>query len=492
MLDENLPTFYLKPGSNGIKYNATVLLSQYGSEAEPAYSLRHPDPSLPASKNRYAAALYDSYNPEILFGEVLLIPTWTQPTLSQEEIRLNGGVPPPPQPILPTEFIIQLYNPDQQVAVKQRHGSWNTAPYWEFEMPQQTFRLPSTSALDRTQSDPTASETTPKINFKWKRDGKLSKDLVCFLSGKSTNPDGSKRRNREPDITISLFKHLKELTLYEPNLNRVEMEDPKGLEVVLLLSAAVIRDVYFSQIREIFNITEAPRRNSNDTTLRRTSNPTSTPVPHPNLSSQRPSKPSPHHKHHSHHTTSSSSTPTPSSAPLNLQTPSTRPPPTDPRTQWELDAETARLKKQVEAEEHARQRTSNLETKRVKKMLEAEEREARRQKAEIDRETERLKKEYALEQRRLKQKMPPPSLPPRLQMPPQRYSEGYLQPAPSSGPYLQPPGAASAFLAGSSSTASLRPGDEGRRLGGKRSFFGLGGRADAGGQRLMKKQSSVF
>ena len=125
-------------------------------------------------------------------------------------------------------------------------------------------------------------------------------------------------------------------------------------------------------------------------------------------------------------------------------------------------------------------------------MLEAEEREARRQKAEIDRETERLKKEYALEQRRLKQKMPPPSLPPRLQMPPQRYSEGYLQPAPSSGPYLQPPGAASAFLAGSSSTASLRPGDEGRRLGGKRSFFGLGGRADAGGQRLMKKQSSVF
>ena len=39
---------------------------------------------------------------------------------------------------------------------------------------------------------------------------------------------------------------MRELTIYEPNLQRVEMEDPKGLEVVLLLSAVVIKDLYFS------------------------------------------------------------------------------------------------------------------------------------------------------------------------------------------------------------------------------------------------------
>lgn len=215
----------LKPSNDKPKHNSTFYYSQYGSDYEPAYSLRHPDPELPASKNRYAAALYDAHNPEVLFAEVLLIPEWTQPTLSAEAIRLNGGVPPPPEPILPPEFAIQLYNPDQQINVRQKPGSWNSTPSWEFEMPQQTFRQPSASALDRSQNDPAGSDLTPKIAFKWRKDSKLSKDLACLLSGKSTNPDGSKRKNKEPDITISIFKALKEVTLYEPNLQRVEIED---------------------------------------------------------------------------------------------------------------------------------------------------------------------------------------------------------------------------------------------------------------------------
>ncbi|KAL9592968.1 MAG: hypothetical protein Q9179_006202 [Wetmoreana sp. 5 TL-2023] len=119
MLDENLPTFYLRPSSDNIKHHASVLLAQYGYEPAPAYSVRHPDPALPGSRNRYAVALYDSYHPDILYGEVLLTPEWTQPSLSQDEIRRNGGVPPAPQPILPSSFIIQLYNPDQQILVQQ-------------------------------------------------------------------------------------------------------------------------------------------------------------------------------------------------------------------------------------------------------------------------------------------------------------------------------------------------------------------------------------
>ncbi|KAL8697882.1 MAG: hypothetical protein Q9201_006868, partial [Fulgogasparrea decipioides] len=138
-------------------------------------------------------------------------------------------------------------------------------------MPQRSFRQPSVSSIDRTQSDPTASETTPKLRFKWKKDGKLSKDYVCSLSGKNTNPDGSKRKTNEPDITLSIFKHLKEVTMYEPNLSRVEMEDPKGLEIVLLLSAIVIREVYNGHLRETFNVSEVPSRLSNEVTPPKTS-----------------------------------------------------------------------------------------------------------------------------------------------------------------------------------------------------------------------------
>ena len=366
--------FYLRASTDNIKHNASVLLSHQGSDALPAYSLRHPDPALPASKNRYAAALYDSYNPEVLFGEVLLIPEWTQHTPTKEEIRLNGGVPPPPQPMLPTEFVIQLYNPDQQVIVKWKTGSWSSAPYWEFEMPQQSFRQPSTSTLDRIQSDPTASENTPKLGFKWKKDGKLSKDFVCSLSGKSTNPDGSKRKNREPDITIAMFRHFKELTIYEPNLSRVDMEDPKGLEVVLLLGAIVIREVYSSSIRESFNISDAHRSN---------------PLPSAAATEQPPRR----HRNHSY-SKPSPTPPTQVSAPPRHSAENPRPPPTDPRSQWELDAETARLRKQVEHEQRERQRAEAAETKRVKRMLEEEDRARREKQKAIDRETERLKKIY--------------------------------------------------------------------------------------------------
>ena len=500
MLDENLPSmtfqsiyiaesrlhgeaFYLKSSTDNVKHDTTIYLSQSGLDAVPTYTLRHPDPALPASKNRYAAAIYDSYNPEVLFGEVLLIPEWSQPAQSKEEIRQNGGIPPPPQPLLPSEFTIQLYNPDQQILVRQHAGAWNFAPYWDFEMPQQTFRQPSTSTLDRTKSDPTASDTTPKINFKWKRDGKLSKDLSCNLSGKSTNPDGSKRKHREPDIAIAFFHHLREITIYEPNLYRVEMEDPKGLEVVLLLSAVVIKEIYFRQMREAFNITESSKANSNHLTSRDSSQTITT------GSSQ--------------HNVPSSQKPPNSRPPLRIQTSNPRPPPTDRRSQWEIDAETARLKKQVLQEEHRRRRAEQAETKRIQQMLEAEEKEAKRKQVEIDKETERLRKEYLIEQRRLEQRKNKPALPPRhsipegniappIQYPFSNQQQGYFQQLNHSGRYLQPPGAyenasSSGFFHGS----ELNP-DSNKKVRGKTSFFGLRNRSEDQTQRLSRKQSSVF
>ncbi|KAL9106958.1 MAG: hypothetical protein Q9227_008081 [Pyrenula ochraceoflavens] len=421
MLDENLPTFYLKDPSAARQpqKEETVYYSQYGSELQPSYSLVHPDPSKADSKNRYAAALYDSYNPEILYAEVLLIPEWTKPSLSAETIRANGGVAPSPEPILPTEFVIQLYNPDQQVKVKQAKSTWNKTPTWEFEFPQQTFRLPSASSLDRTQHDPVALDLTPKIGFRWKKDGKFGKDLACYHSGKVVDP--SKKKSKEPDITVAIFKALREVTLYEPNLQRIEVEDLKGFEVILLLGAIVIRDVYFGQMKETFNISD-PGTSSQSAAVAGL------------YSSGNQSTPKPTRPPHAQHKSSSKPARDP------------RVPPTDPRSQWEIDAQTARLKQQAEAQDRERKRQEQLEEKRIKKMLELEEKEKRRKQVEVDKETERLKRIYGKDDARARPTLPPrhpnqtgypgPNPYERPVSHPQIYAS---QPRPGAGPYLGVP-----------------------------------------------------
>ena len=484
MLDENLPTFVIKPSSDKPKQKSTYLFSHQGSDYQPAYTLKYPDPEHHDAKNRYASALYDAYNSEVLYAEVLVIPEWTQPNLSAEQLRLNGGVPPPPEPILPTSFTIQLYNPDQQVVVTQEKGSWGHNPTWSFEMPVQSFRTPSASTLDRTQDDPLASEITPKICFKWKKDSKLSKDLVCFLSGVSTNPDGSKKKNKEPDITVAIFRALKEITLYEPNLQRVELEDMKGFEVVLLLGAAILRDVYFGQIKDTFNIG--------------TSAATS---PRPVLagavggsSSGAPGRPIP-------------------SAPgVAVPVRDPRIPPTDPRSQWEIDAETARLRRVALEEERARKRAEEAERKQIKKMLKQEEEENRRRQAEIDRETERLKQLYGQEDYSARPALP--IRPASQHGDPNRHSFSAGQSAyPHNQPYLQPQpqyGAPSPWGGGgyvnhpndpymmsgaqASQSGLLRPhSQQQQRLKPKSSIFSFGRRgSDDNDNRLSKKRSAVF
>ncbi|KAM3083669.1 hypothetical protein ACMFMG_002214 [Clarireedia jacksonii] len=365
MLDENLPTFFFKASAES-PLTTPIYLRQDGSDLQPEYSLRRPDPNLPASKNCYAVALCDSHNAEIAYGEVLVQPEWTQPTLSQAEIRAQNGIPQPPVPIVPNGFTIQLYNPDQQVVVKQVSGSWTNSNHWEFEMPQTSFRVPSASALDRSQDDPAVLDFTPKVSFKWKKDGKFSKDLSCFLVGKTV--DGKK--SKEPDIPIAMLKGGRDLTVYQPNMHRVDVEDFKGLEVVLLLSAAVIKDIFFNASREMFNIsspntTPSGRKRNNSGPVIRENRSNSSPIPAPGLHAR-------------------------------TQTNPIGPSPVNPRTQWEIDAETARLKALVEAEERERQRAEALEEQRIKKMLEDEEKERRRREAEVAKETERLRRQYGV------------------------------------------------------------------------------------------------
>ena len=297
------------------------------------------------------------------------------------------------------------------------------------------------------------------MGLRWKKDSKLSKDLVCFQSGKALNPDGTKNKNKEPDITLAIFHGQKEVTLYEPNLIRVDIEDVKGLEVILLLGAVIIRDVYFGNMREVFNLTDA----------RKSSTSTSPAVP-----SSRP-------------IVGQITTSPPPTAGGPVRDP--RVPPTDPRSQWELDAETVRLKQQVKEEERQRKRQEEAEERRIRQMLEAEDKDARRRQAEVDAETERLKRIYGAEQAR------PHSQPSRRhssqpQQPQQPPPVPITYHTPSTwGSYNAGP-----YMSGANQNGLLSPNQQSQgRLRNKSSIWNFGRRkSDDDGGRLSKKRSAVF
>ncbi|EHA52937.1 hypothetical protein MCOR27_011543 [Pyricularia oryzae] len=398
MLDENLPSFQFRPSSDNPDA-AVLFFTQNGSEPEPEYVFKRADPiSQPECRGNYAAAIVDPHQPGVVYGEVLVAPEWTQPTLSAAEIRAqNGAAAGPSSPAVPDAFSVQLYNPDQSVVFKMFGSSgWGKSGGWEFEIPSRSFRMPSASQLDRQQADATVtSDIAPKVMFKWKRDGRLSKDMTCYMSGRSLG----RHKSKEPDITIAFLKQGRDpaLTIYEPNMRRVDVEDRKGLDLVLLLGAAVIRDLYLVPRQDPFNMmTETGGR------LRKNSRP-----PVPLAASTNGGGPV-----MSGAIANNSTTTTP--AAMSSAPPSSRPP-TGPATQAEIDAETARLKAMVEQEEREadeRARREVEEQRRIKEMLEQEEqRERQRREAEIAAETERLRQMYGTEGQDLPSARP--NLPPR-------------------------------------------------------------------------------
>jgi hypothetical protein len=417
MIDENLPSkiqlsayvifetdsrpaFFLKNNSKQPQAS-TIYHRQYGNDPEPAYSLRALDPAAPASQNRYGVALYDSYVTDVVYGEVAVTPEWTQPSLSADTIRANGGAAPPPEPILPNEFTIQLYNPDQTITVKYYTKSWNKPARWEFEMPQNTFRVPSGSTLDQGQIDPSVADVTPKLRFSWRKDGKLSKDLTCLLHGKTSTIPDTRTKSREPDITVALFQGLKELTLYEPNLYRVEMEDFKGLEVVLLLAAVAIRDIFFGPAKEAFHISNNPTQIARK--------PAAAPIAAAAVKPGAAAKID--RKNPQAGPSGAAMNGRPSPPRLSIPDPSS-PAPQERRRQDEL--------------------AKREEERRNQEILTAEQKRRRRD-AEVDKETKRLQKLYGREeeQARMQRHTPAPSsrpfLPPRHAGPPQSYSHQYSQ-----------------------------------------------------------------
>ncbi|AEO68788.1 uncharacterized protein THITE_2118428 [Thermothielavioides terrestris NRRL 8126] len=407
MLDENLPTFRLRPSTDN-PLSSILYFSQNGDEPAPEYVLRRADPALPASRNKYAVALCAAHNADVVYGEVMVEPEWSQPTLSAAEIRAQGqagaAAAAPAVPLVPDSFTVQLYNPDQSVAVKMVPGSWGKSDSWEFELPIQTFPAPTASELDREQqnSSPAAPELIPRIMFRWKKDGLLSKDMTCYMSGKRLGA----RKSKEPDITVALFKAAREsvLTVYQPNLHRVELEDRKGLELVLLLSSEVIRDLWLSPKPDLFNV-QGGAGTAVSGNKRKNSRPLAS-----SAAAAVPASMS----------GALGNAPPPQPAAPSAVAPTAKTDITSPPSNPEIDAETRRLQAMVEQEEREREKAERerekaerAEQKRIKRMIEEEEKERRRRAAEVAKETERLRKVYGVEGQVLPSEQRPPALPPR-------------------------------------------------------------------------------
>lgn len=407
MLDENLPTFQHKQSADS-PLSSAVYFTRNGSEPAAEYVFERAHPSTnPAAARKYAVALKDPYAKDVVYAEVVVSPEWQQPTLSAAEVRAQQQAPSSgarlqPAPLIPDTFTIQLYDPDQTVVVRHAPASLTKSDSWEFEMLSQSFRLPTPSQLDRQNGEPRV-DFRPRIMFKWKRDSRLSKDMTCYNVGKSLG----KHKSKEPDITVALFKMAREttITVYEPNLQRVEMEDRKGLDIVLVIGAEVIRDLYLAPEKrpDLFNlgagapgaIANGRRKNS------RTSPPPAGPPATVSGAMART------------HTAGPALGPAMAmSGALGSSLPTTSAA-NVPATSYQhnsharpdasaVDAETERLRRMVEEESRReaaeraaeRERRDREEARRIERMLKEEEKETRRRQAEVDKETERLKRLY--------------------------------------------------------------------------------------------------
>lgn len=154
----------------------------------------------------------------------------------------------PPRHLLPGSFTLSLYSPDSSVTVTLKSSALR-GNVWEFLLPQRSFPRPSNSHIDASYTPP----QTDYLLFRWRKEGGvLSRaQLKCSLVGGGGG--------EEPDSQLAMYTGVGdragrgEMSIYESNFRRVEIQDPKGLDMVLLLSARVINDVWFLPSRGTFN-----------------------------------------------------------------------------------------------------------------------------------------------------------------------------------------------------------------------------------------------
>ncbi|KAI5803626.1 hypothetical protein DFH27DRAFT_622131 [Peziza echinospora] len=280
VVDANLPIFHLVPSRTSPTSESVIAHSQNGSTPAPQY-LKRRDPT---AADTYAIALRDAHYPDIVYASCSSPALYPQPHRPPLAPSAAGPSEPPDPPKVPAAIPITLYNPTSRVLLRQRPSSWGAGPFWEFSMPKTSFLQPTGSLLDQTVgASRLALGSVPLATFRWRKEGGVlsRSSLRCSLIHPSNVPvrdDGSGAHRagpsaignisggsgggKEPDITVAIFTNgisggkpgKGEITIYEPSLRRVEVEDLKGLEVMLLMSACVIADVWFSDMRLAFNL----------------------------------------------------------------------------------------------------------------------------------------------------------------------------------------------------------------------------------------------
>ncbi|KAI5818713.1 hypothetical protein BZA77DRAFT_342605 [Pyronema omphalodes] len=218
-LDENFPTYYfhsLSPTETAIKFTIS------GSPPQQDYTLIRGDIA-----NTYSLSLHDGHFPSILYATLS-----TTVSLTSES---------PPRIILPREFVINLHSPDHSIAFN-RHASI-LGDSWEFTLPCHCFPQPTNSALDTVYAPPVLDV----LRFRIKKEGGIISrpQLCCVLAGEGN----------EPDTVLGMYSLNKnEMVIYESNFRRVELEDRKGLEILMVLGCRVVSEVYGNDAMRVFNI----------------------------------------------------------------------------------------------------------------------------------------------------------------------------------------------------------------------------------------------
>ena len=304
----------------------------------------------------------------------------------------------------------------------------------------------------------------------------LSKSLLrCSLVSPANLGNGPKKAGaNEPDIPIATFEGLGDkkgtgdITIYQSNLKRVEVEDLKGLEVVLILSAMAIGDMWFCPTNLMFNLTPTSTSSPMTAGVANGGRRRSTPSIPPSITVTPTTQHPPHATFPQNHRTSyPQHTPSPQQ---NHKSP-TSPTAVQRDYQARKAEEAARRAAQLKQEEEAT----------LRMLAEEELRERQRREMEVERETQRLKMVYERERAAVMQQQ---------QRPPGLGSWGGGRPPVVGG--------------GGGAGGGLRPIQEGKKVSSRKSFLGLrfggGGDAEADGAKrekvkkgkLSKKGSSMF
>ncbi|KAH8154001.1 uncharacterized protein LAJ45_01768 [Morchella importuna] len=390
-LDINLPTFHLAPRPRE-PFVTTLSYSSNGSSPQATYVKTIST----EEQNAYNTTLHDAFVPDILYASIN-----ARPEIHPSSATSPGGTPADPKVLLPSEFAISLFNPDSTTILEHHHSALR-GTYWEFSLPKTSFLPPTSSKLDAA-SAAAAIAHLPRATFRWRKEGGIMTrpQLRCSLVSPANLPSipgtasaSKKAGANEPDIPIAMFlglgekKGIGEITIIQSNLKRVEVEDLKGLEVVLLLSAMAIGDIWFQSTNQMFNLNPPIRGSANGTARRKNSMPLAAATPTIAVSAPEPRSP-------------------PTTSPQHG-----KPPPNDAsfaarfqqqqqshqrRHSTPMDAD-AEYSRRVQEEEKRKRRIAEKEQEEIRKMLaEEESRERRKREEDINRETERLKRIYEAE-----------------------------------------------------------------------------------------------